>query len=150
MWTRFGEFDPTFTVFDELRKRFDRVWDDYTPLEGVPRGVLAAGTWPRVNVFDSGAAWVIEADVPGMTQKDLRLTVNESTVILEGERKNDAPEGYSMHRRERGAYEFSRSFSLPFKADAENCHANVKDGVLTIKVAKAKESQPRQIQVRAS
>jgi HSP20 family protein len=85
-----------------------------------------------------------------MTQKDLRLSVNESTLTLEGERKNAAPAGYSIHRQERGAYEFSRSFSLPFKADAAECASSVKDGVLTVKVTKAKESQPRQIEVRAT
>jgi HSP20 family protein len=76
--------------------------------------------------------------------------VNESTLTLEGEHKSDAPEGYSTHRQERGAYRFSRSFSLPFKADVEKCGATVKDGVLTVKVAKAKESQARQIEVRAN
>jgi HSP20 family protein len=149
MWTRFGDFDPTFTVFDELRRRFDRVWDDYPRPDDEPRAATAAA-WPRVNVFDSGTALVIEADVPGMTEKDLHLTVNESTLTLEGEHKSDAPEGYSTHRQERGAYRFSRSFSLPFKADVEKCGATVKDGVLTVKVAKAKESQARQIEVRAN
>ncbi len=150
MWTRFGQFDPAFTVFDELRRRLDRVWDEYGVAEGSSGGATTAAGWPRVNVFDAGTAFVIEADVPGMTQKDLRLSVNESTLTLEGERKSDAPEGYSTHRRERSAYEFSRSFSLPFKADASKCEATVRNGVLTVKVEKAKESQPRQIEVRAS
>jgi HSP20 family protein len=149
MWTRLGEFDSAFSVFDELRQRFDRVWDEYDRPERDGQRARAI-SWPRVNVFDEGAAFVVEADVPGMTQKDLRLTVNESTVTFEGSRKSDAPQGYSIHRQERGAYEFSRSFSLPFKADADKCTAIVKDGVLTVTIAKAKESQPRQIEVRAS
>lgn len=150
MWTRFGDFDPSFTVFDELRRRFDRVWDDYGTLDADRRPGTVAAVWPRVNVFDSGGSLMIEADVPGITQENLRLTVNESTLTLSGERKKDAPEGYSIHRQERGGFEFSRSFSLPFKADAEKCEAAVKDGVLTVRVVKAKEAQPHQIQVRAS
>ena len=148
MWTRFGSFDQELSVFDELRRRLDRVWDDFEP--DSPATWPATAAWPRVNAFDAGQTLVLEADVPGMTQKDLRLTVNESTVTLEGERKNDAPEGYSVHRQERGGYKFSRSFTLPYKADAERCEATVKDGVLTIKLPKAKEAQPRQISVRAS
>jgi HSP20 family protein len=101
-------------------------------------------------VYDAGGNLVLEADVPGMTQKDLRLTVNESTLTLEGERKSDAPEGYSVHRQERGALRFSRSFTLPVKTDSERCEATVKDGVLIVKLPKAKEAQPRQIEVRAS
>ncbi len=147
MWTRFGDFDPTLSLFDELRRRFDRVWDEYDyPYATAP---AKAAAWPRVNVFDDGAALVLEADVPGVSQKDIQLTVNDSTLTLAGERKNDAPEGYSVHRQERGSVKFSRSFSLPFKTDAERCEANVKDGVLTVRLPKAKDAQPRQIQVRA-
>jgi HSP20 family protein len=148
MWTRFGDFDDGFSVFDELRRRLDRVWDDFEP--DAPPAWPATAAWPRVNAFDAGQSFVLEAYLPGMTQKDLRLTVNESTVTLEGERKSDAPEGYSVHRQERGAYKFSRTFTLPYKADAERCEATVKDGVLTVKLPKAKEAQPRQITVRAS
>jgi HSP20 family protein len=148
MWTRFGEFDQGFSVFDELRRRLDRVWDDFEPEP--TRGFFRAAAWPRVNTYDTGQSLVLEADIPGMTQKDLRLTVNENTLTIEGERKNDAPEGYSVHRQERGGFRFSRSFTLPFKADAERSEATVKDGVLTVTVPKAKEAQPRQITVRAS
>jgi HSP20 family protein len=148
MWTRFGDFDEGFSVFDELRRRLDGVWNDFEP--EYPVSWRATAVWPRVNAYDAGQSFVLEADVPGMTQKDLKLTVNEATVTLEGERKSDAPEGYSVHRQERGGFKFSRSFTLPFKADPERCEAAVKDGVLTVKLPKAKEAQPRQIAVRAS
>lgn len=147
MWTRFTDMDRSSAVFDELRRRFDRVfWEDNEPGDG------ASGTtsWPRVNVYDEGSSLVLEADVPGLSQKDLRLTVNESTITLEGERKSDAPEGYSVHRQERGPVRFSRSFSLPVKTDSDRCEATVKDGVLIVRLPKAKEAQPRQIEVRVS
>jgi HSP20 family protein len=149
MWTRFGDVDRSFAVFDELRRRLDRVWEDFEPGEGA-QGAGSATSWPRVNVFDAGSQIILEADVPGMSQKDLRLTVNESSLTLEGERRSDAPEGYSVHRQERGAIRFSRSFALPVKTDSEKCEATVKDGVLVVKLPKAQEAQPRQIQVRAS
>ena len=149
MWTRFGDFEQGLSVFDELRRRLDRVWDDFEPEP--PRASFRTNAgFPRVNAFDAGQSFVLEADVPGMTQKDLRLTVNESTVTLEGERTAEAPEGYSVHRQERPGIKFSRSFTLPYKADAERCEATVKDGVLTVRLPKAKEAQPRQITVRAS
>jgi HSP20 family protein len=147
MWTRFTDVDRSSAVFDELRRRFDRVfWDDNEPGDDAP----GTTTWPRVNVYDEGSSLVLEADVPGLSQKDLRLTVNESTITLEGERKSDAPEGYSVHRQERGPLRFSRSFSLPVKTDSDRCEATVKDGVLIVKLPKAKEAQPRQIEVRVS
>jgi HSP20 family protein len=150
MWTRYGDVDGGLAVFDELRRRLDRVWADFEPDGGVAQngGMQSAG-WPRVNVHDNGASLVIEAEVPGLSQKDIRVTINESTLMLEGERKSDAPEHYSVHRQERGALRFSRSFTLPIKTDTDRCEANVKDGVLTITLPKAKEAQPRQIEVRA-
>jgi HSP20 family protein len=150
MWTRFGDVDRSFTLFDELRRRLDRVWEDFEPVDGSPTVTWDTASWPRVNVYDEGTNLIIEAEVPGINQKDLRLTVNESTITLEGERKSDAPEGYSVHRQERGAFRFSRSFTLPVKTDSERCEATVKNGVLVVKLPKAKEAQPRQIEVRAS
>jgi HSP20 family protein len=150
MWTRFGDVDRSFTLFDELRRRLDRVWEDFEPADGSPTVTWDTASWPRVNVYDEGTSLVIEAEVPGINQKDLRLTVNESTITLEGERKSDAPEGYSVHRQERGAIRFSRSFTLPVKTDSERCEATVENGVLVVKLPKAKEAQPRQIEVRAS
>jgi HSP20 family protein len=148
MWTRFGDFDSTFTLMDELRRRMDRVWEDYE-VAG-PRASTSSPSWPRVNVFDEGGKLVLQADVPGMNEKDIQITLHGATLSLAGERKTPSPEGYSVHRQERGGVHFSRSFTLPCKIDAEHTNATVKDGVLTLTLTKAAEAQPRQIAVRAS
>jgi HSP20 family protein len=101
-----------------------------------------------VNVFDDGASVVVKADVPGLTNDDLGITLHDGVLSITGKRKDDAPEGYTVHRRERGAYELSRSFRLPVKVDAEKTTAEVKNGVLTVTLAKAVEAQPRRIAVR--
>ena len=148
MWTRFGEFDRTFSLMDELRRRMDRVWDDYDT--GWTGGGFAAPAWPRVNVFDTGSAVVIKADVPGIAEKDLQITLNAETLTLAGERKLEVPGGYSVHRQERSGVRFSRSITLPCKVDSEQTTASIKDGVLTLTLAKAAEAQPRQITVRSN
>jgi HSP20 family molecular chaperone IbpA len=111
-------------------------------------GYGGAGTWPRVSLFDTGTALVLTADVPGLAEKDLKLTVHQDVLTLSGERKSDAPEGYSTHRRERAPASFSRSFALPSKVDAEKTTAQLKNGVLTVTLSKVPEAQPRQIQVQ--
>jgi HSP20 family protein len=150
MLTQFGDFERPFTLFDELRRRMDRVWTDFDApaFDWEPRA-FARATWPHVNVFDAGASLVVTADVPGMTEKDLTVSLDNGTLSLRGERKVDAPEGYSAHRQERGAWKFSRSLTLPSKVDPEKTTATVKEGVLTVTLAKAPEAQPRQIAVRA-
>ena len=70
-------------------------------------------------------------------------------LTISGERKVEAPEGYSVHRQERGSVKFSRSFTFPCRIDTEKASATVKDGVLTIKLAKAAEAKPRKITVTA-
>jgi len=144
MLTRWNDFDQTIALLDAFRQQFDRFFDDYntgaSPLS-------ASG--PRVTVNENADALVLTADVPGLTEKDVSLSVNQDVFTLTGERKADAPEGYTAHRRERAAYRFSRSFALPLKVDVERATATVKDGVLTVNLPKAPEAQPRQIAVRS-
>lgn len=149
MLTRWGDFDRTFTMMDELRRRMDHVFEEYDGRARYADDTRASTAWPRLNLLDAGAALVVTAEVPGVAEKDVALTVNQDVVTLSGERKADAPEGYSVHRQERAARKFSRSFTLPAKVDAEKTTATLKNGVLTITMAKAAEAQPKQITVRA-
>lgn len=152
MLSRLSDFDRTFDVLDELRRQMDRVWSDYDGSWGVvpaAQQALSQGTWPRFNVFDAGANLVVTADVPGMTEKDLELSLEDGVLSIKGERKVVAPEGYAAHRRERAAAKFTRSVALPLKVDPEKTTAVVKDGVLTVTLAKAPEARPRQIAIRA-
>jgi HSP20 family protein len=147
MWTHLGDFDRTFALLDELlRRRVERPSSDEA--SWAP-DAFATDVWPRVNVRDAGASVVLEADVPGLSDKDLQVEVTGETLTLRGERKVEVPEGYSVHRRERGGFKFSRSFTLPHRIAADQTTASVKDGVLTLTLAKAPEAQPRQIAVRS-
>jgi len=146
MWTQFGDLNRTLSVMDELRRRMDRVWSDFDSMERTDG--IAAAAWPKTNVYDTGAHLVVTADVPGLSEKDLHLTLATDSLSINGERKVEVPEGYSAHRQERSAVRFSRSLMLPCKVDADRTTAAVKDGVLSITLAKAPDAQPRQIAVR--
>ena len=157
MITRGRDYDRTFDLLDELRRQMDRVWSDFDELSGAtgaPSGgrarSLAAATWPRLNVFDAGANLVITGDVPGLSEKDIEITLHDGVLSIAGERKTSAPEGYAPRRQERAGFRFARSLALPSKVDPEKATAAVKDGVLTITLAKTPDARPRQISVRAS
>jgi HSP20 family protein len=163
MMTRFGDVDRTFAVMDELRKRMDRMFDEYDarwafptprgsffePFEGAGQSRVVA-TWPRISVHDTGSALVLLAEVPGMKESDLKLEVNQEVLSFSGERKAEVPEGYALHRRERAPVKFARTLALPCKIDAEKATAILKDGLLTLTLPKAPEAQPRQINVKAA
>lgn len=143
-WPVLGFRDLT-RHFDELRREIDRVVDgDHAGFS------LGRELWPSATVTDAGNAWLLRAEVPGLTEKDVELTVNAESVTLRAERKLEAPQGYTVHRRERGGFRLARTFSLPTKIDPDNVAASLKNGVLTVKLSKAPEAQPRQVQVKSS
>jgi HSP20 family protein len=108
-----------------------------------------SGSWPRTNVVDNGSSIVITAEVPGLSEKDIKLTLTQNVLQISGERKLEVPKGYTIHRQERPELSFSRSFSLPSRVNAESATATVKDGILTITLEKTPDAMPRQITVSA-
>ncbi len=141
----FTDLDRNFELMNQLRRRLDRVFEEVDE-----PGWWASDQFPRTNIYDTGKAFLVRAEVPGLTDKDITLTLTQDVLTISGERKVEAPESYSVHRRERLPMQFSRSFALPAKADAEKVNATIKDGVLTVTVDKAAEVQPKQISVRTA
>jgi HSP20 family protein len=109
-----------------------------------------ARNYPASNLYDTGAAYVITAEVPGLTEGELEITATQDVVTVTGERKNEVPEGYSVHRSERPSVKFKRSYAMPARIDPEKVGAKLANGVLTLTLEKAAEVRPRQISVRAS
>ena len=146
MWNR--RFDlPMFSDLNRMRNQMDLLFRELET-NTVTRASQATG--PRVNLYDTGEGYALKAVLPGFSEQDLKLTVNQQTVTLSGNRNTEVPEGYSVHRRERGAGEFSRSFTFPERLDTDNARAEFKDGLLTVFLPRSPELQPRQITITAS
>lgn len=151
MWNLWNDYDRTFSALDELRRRMDYVFGDLERgVDRGARGMLATREWPRTVIQDEGEQLVLQALVPGVDEADLEMTATADTITLSGERISEMPEGYSVHRQERGSIKFARSFTLPTKIDPEQIEASCENGVLTVRLGKAAESRPRQISVKAS
>lgn len=142
----FGDVHRSVSSFEQLRRQMDRLFAD---LENRAEPRAFRGT-PRLTVRDDGAALVVAAELPGMSEKDVEITVNANTLTLRGQRRDDAPAGYTVHRKERAGYEFARSLQLPCKIDPDHAEATMKNGVLTLTLPKAAEARPKQIQVKAN
>jgi HSP20 family protein len=141
-----SDFERTFTAMDELRRKVEQALVDGN--DGVFEGGPAVA-WPRVNLWDAGPHLTLRADIPGVADKDLNLQLTQDVLTVSGERRVATPEGYSVHRQERTPTRFSRSFTLPSQVKGDAIVASLKDGVLTVTLPKAPESQPRQIAVKA-
>ncbi len=106
--------------------------------------------YPPVNLYETGEAYVLTAELPGIAPEDLEISLEGSTVTLRGERKPTPEEGASVHRRERPSGAFRRAFDLPVPIDGDNVEAVHRNGVLTLRLPKAPEHRPRQISVKAA
>jgi HSP20 family protein len=147
-----NEIEDMFSAMSQLKTYMDRVFDDgfggrLSEARALP---FFAGTWPRTNLVDAGTNLVLTAEVPGLSENDVKLTLNQDVLTISGERKVEAPEGYSAHRQERATVSFSRSFTLPCRVNVEHTNASVKNGILTVTLEKAAEAMPRQIAVKAA
>jgi len=153
MPTRWTEFDRSFSLLDEFQRRMNRLFTELGTgsygEEQWPGQFWYGGGWPVTNLYDNGNELMIRAEVPGLSDKDIKISGNQDALTISGERKVEVPEGYSVHRQEREGVKFSRCITFPAKVNLEKTTATVRNGVLTITLPKAPESQPRQITVKA-
>jgi HSP20 family protein len=136
--------DP-FADVGELRRRMEELFDR---VGGVGANVVRAGVHPAVNLYETGDSYVLTAELPGLRVEDLEITVERDRLTLRGERRIEHPEEASLHRAERRGGAFRRTLQLPVEVDGEKVDAVYRNGVLTLRIPKAPEHQPRRITVQ--
>ena len=100
------------------------------------------------DVKDTPTAFVFKADVPGMKEKDLDVQINGNRLTIRGQREAEHREpGHTYYTYERSYGSFARSFTLPDNANAQQCNAELNDGVLTVTIPKKATEQPRTVTV---
>src|SRR6267378_3240318 len=127
--------------FLALRQEMDRVFDNVFrgfdwPMTAPSAG--AAGPWPHVEVSDGDNEVKIVAELPGMEEKDIEVTLQEGMLTLKGEKKSES-NGAAYSERWHG--QFARSLQLGPDVDPDRVNAEFKNGVLTITAAKRPEAQ---------
>ncbi len=131
--------------FEQLQGELERMLDAAFGHAGPSR------LYPPVNVFDVGEAWVVKAELPGVTPDTIHIEVEDDTLTLRGERAFSEPNrDAAYHRRERGAGQFSRVVRIPGRLASDEVKAEYRDGVLTVRLPKAKEARPRRVQIEAA
>ncbi|RMH62894.1 MAG: Hsp20/alpha crystallin family protein [Zetaproteobacteria bacterium] len=108
------------------------------------------GTWlPAVDVRETTDALLIQAELPGIDKKDVRIELHEGRLTISGERKYEKEVNEeNVYRIERAYGRFSRSFSLPRDIDTDAAEATMNNGVLEIRLPKKETAKPRSIEVR--
>lgn len=110
---------------------------------------LKEGIWqPSVDIYETEDSIIIKAELPDVDQKDIEVRIEDSTLILRGERKHEGEvKKENYHRIERYFGTFQRSFSLPATVQQDNVSATCERGVLTITLPKKEDTRPKQIKV---
>jgi HSP20 family protein len=139
-------WDP-FRDLVALQDRVNRAFLD--PLTRA--GDLAGGWFPPVDIHEENDRVVLRAEVPGVNRDDIEVHVENGTITLRGEKKQEKEvDGDGAVRVERYYGSFSRSFVLPTTIDPEKIKATCKDGVLEVVLPKAEEARPKRIKVLAA
>lgn len=113
---------------------------------------LAVAEWaPLVDISEDDHEYRIKAELPEVKKEDVRVTAEEGTLTITGERKFEKEEkGRKYHRVERAYGSFVRNFSLPEDASPAQVTATFKDGVLTVHLAKTAKAAPLPIEVQVA
>jgi HSP20 family protein len=133
------------SIQNEMNRLFGTVFD--APATGGNGGTLRR--WmPAMDLVETEDHFVLRADLPGMSEGDVNIEVEDSVLTVSGERKAEhetTKEGY--HRVERAFGSFSRSLTLPEGVDAEAVVASFDRGVLEISIPKPEQRKPRKISI---
>ena len=116
------------------------------------REALSIADWtPSCNVSETPEEYRIEAELPGVQQKDLDVSVEDRVLTLRGERRDEKEhKGKKYHRIESSYGSFMRSFTLPSDADGEKVDAEYKDGLLKLRIPRtaSKESKAHTVEIK--
>ncbi len=140
---RYNPLNELRAMQEQMNRLLDLAWNRQQGEE------MREGVWqPQVDIYEDAEAVVIKAELPGMEEKDIEVKIENSTLILKGERKHDQEiQKENYHRIERFYGTFQRSFSLPHTVDQEKIKASCDKGVLTITLPKKEDTKPKQIKV---
>ena len=144
-WDPFRELEE---MSDRLNRMITRPGTAQTAAQG--KEVMTVADWaPSVDISETEAEYAIKAELPEVKKEDVKVTVEDGVLTLQGERKQEKDEkGKKYHRIERSYGRFVRSFTLPDSVDESKVKAEYTDGVLHLHLPKSEKAKPKQIDVK--
>ena len=131
---------------DFFRNDFDQLFDSLVSGTTSGNGIHYH---PTSDVHETAEAYVIRMDLPGVAQKDVKVSILGDTLTIRGERKLEpVHEKENIHYRERRSGSFERSFTLAAPVRPAAGRASYKDGVLEVSVPKAEQARTREIEIQ--
>lgn len=144
--TRILDLIPRTSSFVPGRTLFDQFFDDWD----LPALFGEGKSWvPAFDISENEKEYVVTAEIPGIDQKDLEVTLSDGILTVKGEKKQEKEhQGDNYHRLERAYGSFHRSFHIPEKVDAEKVDASYRNGILKLTIPKAETGEVKKIEVK--
>jgi len=131
------------TLQSEMNRLFNTVFDG-----PAPSGATMRRWMPAMDLLEAGDEFLLRADLPGLSEDDVKIELEDSTLTISGERKAEhEAKGEGFYRVERATGAFSRSLTLPKGVDPEAVSARFDRGVLEVRIPKPAERKPRRISI---
>ncbi len=130
-------------ILEEFERVFGDVWAPWKPV------LVTDGLGMQLDVHETKDELLIKADLPGINRDDVHITLEDGTLRIEAEKKEEKTEdGETWYMKERSFGKYSRLIEMPFRVASEKISATLDKGVLEIKLPKAEEAKPKQIEVK--
>lgn len=143
---RYKPYSLLHSVKQEMDKLFDSAFQDF-PIDATEN--MPSKWHPKVDIQEKDDCYIVTADIPGVDPKDIKISINNNTLIIQGEKVLENRENDKNYQRiERYSGSFYRQFSLPANVDGGNIKAKSKHGVLELALPKTKVSSTRYIEVK--
>ena len=144
-------WDP-FRELEEVSDRLNRVFGRSLTGKSDGKETMTVADWtPSVDISETEGEYVIKAELPEVKKDDVKITLEEGVLSIQGERKHEKEEkGKKFHRIERAYGRFVRSFVVPDYVDEAKIKAEYQDGVLQLHLPKSEKAKPRAIEVKVA
>jgi HSP20 family protein len=143
-------WDP-FRELEDMSERLNRVFSRPALRTSGKENLTVADWMPTVDISETEGEYLIKAELPEVRKEDVKVTVENGVLTLQGERRQEKEEkGKRFHRVERSYGSFVRSFTLPESVDESGVKAEYKDGVLNLHLPKSEKVKPKAIDVKVA
>jgi HSP20 family protein len=138
-------------VFTDLRDEIDRLWEAALANPWRPfRAYSKEPVFPAIDVFEKDGALRVQAELPGLAEKDVEITIEGNVLAITGEKTNESEVNEKdFYRRERSYGRFARRIALPDGAQKDQIEANFKDGVLKVTVP-IQKTEAKKVEIKAN
>lgn len=144
MIKRWKPFQESQNLQDRINGIFNNRSSSYAP------GQDNLTAWdPSTDIYEDKEEYLFRVELPGIRKEDVEIEMNNQTLVIKGEKKESQETKKEHYYRIETAYgSFYRAFRLPQNADSQKIKANLKDGILEVKVPKQEEAKPKSIPIQ--